>query len=316
VSTFSGGQYTIAALWYFKNIRRFNLNDSSSALYGLLDNNDLFKTPDFWKDDSLLYRFASSVHKDNDNKISSGTLNIFNIDVDCEYDPILDYEAKYHWNAFYASMILTNRPQLLGISKEKEGEEIVGHAMIAYKIEGNKLYVADPNYPGEIRYIEYENEKFKPYSSGANAQEIKTIGETGYNRIYFLGEFATIDEWKVEKRWNEVVNKDLNNEYFPYPMILSDGLETYKKNYEFNIEVSPSELQSKIKFYLYDKNLNKIPTYLKLSGITPNSPLPFIPVNDMKEKYVVSLNNEGDNWIGFHYVTLDPITNRENWVGF
>lgn len=305
---------SIAAMWYFKNIRRFKLDDPSSALYGLLDNNGLFPTPKVWQDDSLLYRFASSVHEDEKgNNMAFDEMYIANIFPDYEYDLIPDYNAKNHWDAFHASMILTHRPQLVGIYREEEGKKIVGHAMIAYMIEDNKLYVADPNYPGETRYIEYNNGEFKSYSSGTNAQEIKDSGEIGFNRVYFLGEFATIDELKVENRWKEVMNKDLENEYFPYPMIISDGTTSYKKSYEFNIDISQPDLQDKLEFQVIDKNLHKITPSLSNGYKFSDSLLsiPLVAVNDEKLKIIVPLKDEGDNWLGFYFVDKS-----DEWVGF
>lgn len=293
---------SIAALWYFKNIRRFKLDDPSSALYTLLDNNGLFPTPKFWKDDSLLYRFASSVHEDEDKKnFNFAETYISNVVFDYDYTD--GYKAKDHWNACYTSMIVTNRPQFVGIYRDGKDKKFAGHAMIAYKVEGNKLYVADPNFPGQIRYIEYANGEFKPYSSGS----------TSYNKIYYLGEFSTIDEWKVEKRWNEVVNKDLSNEYFPFPMIITDGVTSYKKSFEFNIDIIESELKDIVKFYVYDNNLNGVTFFTNkvLEAYDLSRSAPLLPENEIEEKYEVSLNDEGDNWIGFYHVD-----ENDNWINF
>ena len=293
---------SIAALWYFKNIRRFKLDDPSSALYNLLDNNGLFPTPKFWKDDSLLYRFASSVHKDEEEtKFSFAETYIKNVVFDYDYTD--GYKAKDHWNAFYTSMIVTNRPQFVGIYRDEKDKKFTGHAMIVYKVEGNKLYVADPNFPGQVRYIEYANGEFKPYSSGS----------TSYNKIYYLGEFATIDEWKVKKRWNEVVNKDLSNEYFPFPMIISDGVTSYKKSFEFNNDIIESELKDIVKFYIYNNDLNGVAFFTNrvLKAYDLSRPAPLLPENENEEKYEVSLDDEGDNWIGFCYVD-----ENNEWINF
>jgi len=309
---------SIAAMWYFKNIRRYNLDDPNSALHGMLDNNDLFPTPKVWQDDSLLYRFASSVHKDEEenNDLIYDQMYIAEIVPGYEYDLIPDYNAKDNWDAFYTSMILTNRPQLVSVYREKEGKSLLGHALIAYKIEGNKLYVADPNDPGETRYIEYNNGNFKPYSSGTNAQEIENSGEIEFNRVYFLGEFATIDEWKIEKRWKEVVNKDMGNDYFPYPMIISDGMTSYKNSYEFNIEVSKPDFQDKLGFHVYDENFHKLNPMLNNDPTIPDPSLsfPIIAINDEKTKIIVPLKDEGYNWLGFWFVDKYDKWENFQWI--
>ena len=60
--------------------------------------------------------------------------------------------------------------------------------MIVYKIVGNALYVADPNYPGNTdrKIIYYSGEKkFKPYNSGANRKEIEKGNGIAFERIYY-----------------------------------------------------------------------------------------------------------------------------------
>ena len=62
------------------------------------------------------------------------------------------------FKAFAYAMQLTGEPQEIGIYSNAGG----GHDMIAYRIFNNNLYIADPNYPGNLdRRIEFVNNAFK-----------------------------------------------------------------------------------------------------------------------------------------------------------
>ncbi len=301
---------SVGALWYFKNIRQKSIDDPSTALYNLYDNNDLpFRTPEIWEDDSWLYRFASSVHLDVVNSSylyammyaeeiidSSGTLGN-SID-------------QNNWDAFYTSMMLTGRPQLIGIYSGGSS----GHAMIAYGIKENKLYVADPNYPGQERYIEFEDGQFKPYSSGADFTAIDAGDSVIYDEFYYLGEFSTVDEYKVEMRWKEVSDGVLSNEYFPHFQILSDGIEGVIGHYDFIIEV-PDGIFPDYTIKVIDSSGTELALYDQETLEAVEKPYHLRPYIDKKTMYLLPVLEEDYNWIGFMFEGQKP-HNPVRWAGF
>jgi len=301
---------SVGALWYFKNIRLKNMDDPSTALYHLFDNNDFpFRTPDIWEDDSWLYRFASSVHLD----VTNGSYIYAMMNAEDIMDPsgILGNSIdQNNWDAFYMSMALTGRPQLIGIYSGGSS----GHAMIAYGIKGNKLYVADPNYPGQERYIEFENGHFKPYSSGTDFTSIDDGDSVAYDEFYYLGEFSTVDEYKVEKRWKEVSEGSLSNEYFPHFQILSNGPNGVIGHYDFIIEV-PEGIFPDYTIRVIDSSGAELDLYDRETLEEIERPYHLQPYVDRKTMYLLPVFEEDENWIGFIFEGQRP-HDPVRWAGF
>ena len=205
---------SIAAMWYFTA----RPDGEGAGLYGRYDNNGTKPaTPDFWWDDSLGYRFSSVLQEDmNWDKYFYG------------FTYQLSANHQRTWELFVNSMQLTRSPDFVSIFSSKDK---TGHALVVYKISGNKLYVADPNYPGRTdRYIEYSNGKFIPYNSGANADEIAAGKGKTYDVIAYVGITATIDWGKIGRRWAEVKSKTIGADYFPsYEMQWRDDQKNWHK---------------------------------------------------------------------------------------
>ena len=99
---------------------------------------------------------------------------------------------------------------------DNDGNIISGHAILAYKLENNKIYVADPNYPGQTnRYVEYSNYSFLPYSSGANAKAILNDGALQYDQILFIAQSALIDYDQMGVLYDEFLDGTIGNDVFP-----------------------------------------------------------------------------------------------------
>ena len=200
----------------------------NATLYGRYDNNgNEPATPDFWYDDSLGYRFASVIQQE-ENFSSERRYETYAL----HKDPV---KTLY---LFAYSIKLTGQPQMVGIASSAAGG---AHAMIAYRYIDNKLYVADPNYPGNTnRFIAFENNQFSPYNSGANADEIAAGHGKEYDIVYYSGKTALIDWQTLHKRWAQVKDGTSGNDHFPSYEInwydkdknkhkLEDGLETSEK---------------------------------------------------------------------------------------
>jgi hypothetical protein len=205
-----GGHCTgqcVTALWFYCT----QPDGKGITLNGRYDNwGQQPATPNFWQDDSAAYRFVSSVHKD--------------IDFDSKFNNFwfalggLNDEAT--WYMFAYSMQLTGEPQEIGIYSNAGG----GHALICYRISQGNLYIADPNYSGNLeRRIEWLDGKFKPYNSGANKEDIDAGNGKSYEKIAYWAKTTTINWDKIAERWGEFQDNRAGNDRFPeYKIVWKD----------------------------------------------------------------------------------------------
>ena len=199
----------ITAMWYYTE----KTLNGTSTLYGRFDNNGDVATPDLWEDDSLGYRFASTIQKDIDWDNWYLKINrVLNADDD-----------SLNWNAFLYSMLVTGEPQLVALHSSSFSG---GHAMIVYKADvgSGTMYVADPNYPGNTgRRIQYANEAFTPYNSGENKADILAGNGRSYDKISYLAKTALIPWDDVASRWSEFEYATIGDDLFPsYDLVVSD----------------------------------------------------------------------------------------------
>lgn len=189
----------LSAMWYYCE----ETQNGAPQLYDLYDNNGNVATPDLWQDDSWGYRLASSVQKSInwqsfENKFMADLAGV-------------DDELTY--KAFAYAMLLTGEPQEVGIFNTTVGG---GHDMICYRVADDTLYIADPNYPGNLdRKIELVNGKFNPYNSGANAREIAAGRGKAYDAIEYCAKTATIEWGKITECWEQFYNGTAGNDRFP-----------------------------------------------------------------------------------------------------
>lgn len=189
----------ISAMWYYYE-RRLR---GERPLYGRYDNNDRgYGTIDFWQDDSWGYRLASAVQDDMEwDRFTRRMLLKFR-----------DENDMLTLLAFAYAMLLTGEPQYVGIASTTSPG---GHAIIAYRIEQDKIYVADPNYPGQERVINYRDGRFRPYNSGDNATSIAAGNEISYDKIGYFAKSALIDWEQVGRRWAELDRGAVAEDLFP-----------------------------------------------------------------------------------------------------
>jgi hypothetical protein len=200
---------SVTALWYYVT----QPDGAGYTLNGRYDNNgEKPATPKLQYDDSYGYRLASVVQKDIDWESFANDLwyNLAGVDDQLTY------------NLFAYSMQLTGEPQEVGIFSSQGG----GHDMICYRIFEGNLYIADPNYPCNIdRRIEFVDDKFKPYNSGANAEEIAAGEGKEYETIQYCAKTTTVDWSLIESRWKEFREGTIGNNKFPssYTLLYVDG---------------------------------------------------------------------------------------------
>jgi hypothetical protein len=185
------GQSIMAMWYYFEKALR-----NEPRLYNRYDNNAIQNaaTPGFWMDDSLAVRLIATVWRDlqwgSDQRHASLRL--------------ADLRAnRTILNAFRLSMYLTGEPQLAEIFRfDTESNKWQGHAIVVYKVENDKLLVADPNFPGRAdRAIEFDaaDSRFKPYFSGETASS----PGVAFPAICYVAKTALIPWAKLGDRWKE-----------------------------------------------------------------------------------------------------------------
>jgi hypothetical protein len=244
---------SLVAMWYYCT----NPDGKDACLYGRYDNNgNKPATPAIWQDDSQAYRLCSVVQTyfegsfaDNFWLNLQGKNFVFkNNNWQLENVPGLDDETRYYLFAY--SMMATHEPQYVSLLREGGG-----HAVIAYKILGNAIYIADPNYPGvtDRKIIYYSGDrKFKPYQSGANRKEIEKGNTHTYTNIGYSGK-STVSNWpKIASYWAELKNGTVGNDKFPQYTLtvedstgkripLVDGFTTTKKEFSVRVDLDPAE---------------------------------------------------------------------------
>jgi len=191
------GQSLTSAYYYIEKSKA-----SGESLWGLFDND----TPDFWYDDSDAYRYASVVQ----NAIDFTSSEYISY-ISSNYG---DDSKSFH--SFIYSMYVTGSPQFMSIYSHDDGSIVSGHALIAYKIVDNKVYVADPNYPGDdSRFVEFDvnTSTFGSYYSGNNAYEIDQNGETEFDTIIYMGLGALVNFTYLEYMYERMLDGTVGDSF-------------------------------------------------------------------------------------------------------
>ena len=199
---------SITAMWYYNEMYQAK---NAPRLYGLYDNYDYgITTSQFWRDDSEAYRFASVVQK----KIN------WNARLRREQKTLSKAYPIWSMNAFIYAMQLTGEPQYVAVWGQKtqaDGTvESGGHALVAYAVIGNTIYIADPNYPGQTnRTITFDGTNFDTYSSGQNAAAIEAGDDFPYTGIYYIGQSAMINNAAIKTEFDKMLNGTIGDDQFP-----------------------------------------------------------------------------------------------------
>jgi hypothetical protein len=187
------------------------------------------------EDNAIGYRFCSVIQEDLSSE--GQVINIF--------DKYVDKNQSLDRMKFYAiagAMLTTGEPQGIGIYRTIDNDnngipdtytdgslKYGGHDLICYQIgiDEGKLYICDPNYPKAGQIIEYENNKFKPYSGKANGH----ASAYQYPFVTWYAKTAWIDWPQVGKRYVEVLDSTIGNKVpntFPAYTIWVEGKEEEK----------------------------------------------------------------------------------------
>jgi hypothetical protein len=205
---------SLTMMWYY--YEKY-LGAGERRLYGRYDNNNYgYGTIDFQQDDSWGYRWASVAQVDQWDK-GKAVFRFMGI-----------ASPSLTWYSFAYAMKLTGEPQYVAIGRYVQEQDAQGqnkdvrkgHALVAYKIEGNRLWVADPNYPGQSdRYIAFENGALQPYASGDNARDIAANGVRVYPEIAYVGKTSMVDWNKIGAEYEKLLEGKAGEGFFPAEII-------------------------------------------------------------------------------------------------
>jgi hypothetical protein len=307
---------SITSMWYYYEKYK---KAGERRLYGRFDNNDSGTgTIDFDLDDSWSYRYVSVVQKALAWDTTGAKL----------FEKLTGASDYITYYAFAYSMLLTGNPQETGLYRyDQNGKIAGGHDTVAYRIEKDMIYVADPNYPGDTtRKIVYDikTNKFIPYQSGANAEEIKKGNSVAYTGIGYFASSSMINWDVVGKEYDKMVKGQSGNGVFPKFVLKYltsvdkvTGVETYTEcgsgitiSEEGTTKISPA-LKGKLAFSCVGQYTNQ--HYYIYSG-TKTLAGPFTPSNGRTYNTIEVTLNKGVNDLGF-YSTI--FTNgKEYYVDF
>jgi hypothetical protein len=282
---------SLAAMWYYIEKRQ----TGSPPLNGLLDNDgNARKTPIIWQDNNRGYKFCSVLQHDAGWATISNVIGLLAQSLPV---PINDLTTLL---AFKSAIFLTKEPQLVMI---KPRNFLGGHAMIAYKIIGNTMYIADPNYPKEERPIQFNGIFFEPYQSGENANLISTGFFQEYSHIYYQGKSKrSMFKWNsIESRWNQVLDGTIGNGLFPEYSIkaLNDNVEFVPFEDGFKKQDGSMGLSVTVgggvgQYELYDQNQKRIYPWNGIFQLPAGKQILGVYVSDRNFK-----------WTGFKWVNLE-----------
>jgi len=202
----------LTALWYYCE----QPDGKDLTLNGRYDNNGNHPpTPNLWADDSYGYRLASTVQRD----LGDVWLKFENQ----FFQNLAGVDDEANFKAFAYALELTGEPQVIYVWCSADGG---GHAMVVYRVLDNKLYISDPNYPGNVeRRIVFANGHMEPYESGANAAEIAAGNRTTYDEIGYVAKSASVGWNVIATRWKEFKSGTIGNDRFPQynVVVVHDG---------------------------------------------------------------------------------------------
>lgn len=200
----SGGHcagQVLSEMWYYAYQRK---GAGASPLYGLYDNNGApERTQTLWQDDSNGYRLASTAQEepfsDEAARMASRKAGWAN--------------SRLAVIALRLAIATSGMPQYLSIG-DKDGKS--GHAIAAYRVTPDRIFVADPNYPGRLRTIRITGDgTLAPYSSGESATAIAAGKSVSYVRFAYIPAVATLADERLAALWAQFEAGTIGDTVFP-----------------------------------------------------------------------------------------------------
>jgi hypothetical protein len=269
----------MSAMWYYRTQR---LGAGASPLYGLYDNNGAGGTMTFWPDDSDGYRLASAVQA---SAIADPSTYTFATGLGA-------LAGAYAFNAFRAAIWATGEPQLMAIHDSQGGH---GHAIIAYRVTKDRIFVADPNYPGRLRTIKYDAATgvLGPYSSGDSAGSIAAGGEVSYTRFALIPAQASAGDGTIAGLWADFEASASGQGVFPaYALEAWEGVDEDGNDIWVPLENGYATPEEKLRVRLVPKGGEQM-TMAAYQGTESR------PVAGWGTDVDLALKKDGANEVGF-----------------
>ena len=134
------------------------------------------------------------------------------------------------WYMICFAMLRSSKPQLLALTQGEWGDLKYGHALIAYRAEGKRIYVADPNFPdnsGLYLEMDLDNGKLESY---------KGDPLVSYDHVYLIGNTALYDMDRVADMFAELHDGSIG-----------DGNHPNYTTYEIMTDASGNEVKTPLK---------------------------------------------------------------------
>ncbi|MEA3424057.1 MAG: hypothetical protein U9Q80_09735 [Bacillota bacterium] len=222
-----------STLYYFKALR-----PTFGYLYNLYDNNTL-STPGFWRDDRDSIYLNSVIQEDRE-------MDTFALD---EWlTSVWDRPSVDHFYMTAFAMLRSKSPQLVIITEDNQWDEHsfpTAHALIAYRTEGTRIYVADPNEPTNSNLyleIDLKSGNLKPYIGSQSISDADVL----YKYMYFVGDSALLNYDSISDSWTYLHDGTIADKNIP-EYTFYEILYDFEGN-EVPVEISSNHLTSEDTF--------------------------------------------------------------------
>jgi hypothetical protein len=189
---------SVGTLWYFLQKRM----RGQQQLNGRYDNDWVHATPQIWQDDVEAYRFSSVLQSDYwEGVLGRQFARIQHVTPD-----------RITFNALKYQMLLFGEPQYITVGGTLNGT-FVRHALVAYKIVGDNVFISDPNDPGDTnRTITFSGGSFSPYFFGSQGANFPGIP---FPQVEYFAQSSVIDFDYARARFGEMIGKTIGSGKFP-----------------------------------------------------------------------------------------------------
>jgi len=285
---------SLAAMWYYTKKK----GKDGPGLYRFLDNDGKNPTPDFSLDDARAIKFSSMMQG---TFFASAVPKVPVVVLEAISEAVLPESATR--NAFAFAIKMTQEPQFVGINKG-----VSAHALIVYKVDGDTLYVADPNFPKKTdRRIVYNRAegKFASYHSAERAD----LPGTDYIHFYYFAKSCLFSWHKGNDFWEAMEEGTLGKGKFPEFTVmvlnkddefvpLTDGFETGEDGV---VTLSVRSPGFENKFWVYDGNNKSIPVESSMCKLPPG-----------EQQLGIVLLDAGGYWAGFKRFKIKVLDDKSS----